>query len=159
MELILWRHAEAEDGAPDLARELTIKGQRQARKMAKFLQHNLPADTRILVSPATRTLQTVAALTDQFTVVNSLAPNASAHAILQAARWPQAHGTVLIVGHQPTLGAVAAALLGSAETSYRIKKGSIWWFRHRESEAYAQTTLRLVITPNMLPFSLKNQHV
>jgi phosphohistidine phosphatase len=150
MELILWRHAEAEDSSPDMARELSAKGRLQAQKMAVFLQQHLPADTRILVSPATRTRQTVAALTDKFTVVNSLAPNASAHAILQAARWPQSSQAVLIVGHQPTLGAVAALLLGSAEASLSIKKGALWWFSRRERDDAAQTTLRLVITPEML---------
>lgn len=150
MELILWRHAEAADSSPDMARELTEKGQLQAQKMAAFLQQHLPADTRILVSPATRTRQTVAALTNKFTVVNSLAPNASAHAILQAARWPNGNDTVLIVAHQPTLGAVAALLLGSAETSLSIKKGALWWFSRRERDDSAQTTLRLVITPDML---------
>lgn len=150
MELILWRHAEAEDSSPDMARELTAKGSLQAQKMAVFLQRHLPANTRILVSPATRTRQTVAALTDKFTVVNSLAPNASAHAILQAARWPQSSEPVLIVGHQPTLGAVAALLLGSAEASLSIKKGALWWFSRRARDDAAQTTLRLVITPEML---------
>lgn len=150
MELMLWRHAEAVDSSPDMARELTAKGSLQAQKMAVFLQRHLPADTRILVSPATRTRQTVAALTDKFTVVNSLAPNASAHAVLQAARWPQSSEPVLIVGHQPTLGAVAALLLGSAEASLSIKKGALWWFSRRERDDAAQTTLRLVITPEML---------
>ena len=55
MELILWRHAEAEDGAPDIARELTAKGHKQATKMAEFLRPRLPENTRILVSPARRT--------------------------------------------------------------------------------------------------------
>jgi len=150
MELILWRHAEAEDSSPDIARVLTAKGQLQAKKMAAFLQQHLPTETRILVSPATRTRQTVSALTDKFTIVNSLAPNASGHAILQAARWPQNSEPVLIVGHQPTLGAAAALLLGSAESSLSIKKGALWWFSRRERDDTAQTTLRLVITPEML---------
>ena len=66
MELILWRHAEAEDGAPDIARELTAKGHKQATKMAEFLRPRLPENTRILVSPARRTQQTVHALTKHF---------------------------------------------------------------------------------------------
>jgi phosphohistidine phosphatase len=80
----------------------------------------------------------------------SIAPGASAHAILQAARWPNAEGTVLIVGHQPTLGAVAALLLGSAEPSLSIKKGALWWFTRRERDESAQTNLRLVYAPDLL---------
>ncbi len=148
MDLILWRHAEAEDGTPDLKRELTEKGRKQAEKTAAFLRQHLPADTRILASPATRTQQTVSALTDKFTTVDTIAPGASAHAILQAARWPNPNGTVLIVGHQPTLGIVAAQLLGCGQESFRIKKSCVWWLSRREDSIV--TTLRLVITPEFL---------
>ncbi len=150
MDIILWRHAEAEDGSPDMARELTAKGKKQAEKVAAFLKLHLPAESRILVSPATRTRQTVAALTEQYTLAPTIAPGASAHAVLQAARWPNAEGTVLIVGHQPTLGEVAAQLLGSGEASLSVKKGSLWWFSRRVKEDYAQTTLKIVITPELL---------
>src|SRR5687767_291721 len=57
MDLILWRHAEAEDGlpgAPDAGRELTARGRRQAMKMAGWLDRNLPSGCRILCSPARR---------------------------------------------------------------------------------------------------------
>ncbi len=150
MDLILWRHAEAVDGAPDHARELTAKGKKQAEKIAAFLRQYLPDQHRILVSPATRTQQTVAALTDHFTLAPTIAPGASAQAVLQAARWPDAGGTVLVVGHQPTLGEVASQLLGCNDYSLSIKKGALWWFNSREREGSAQTTLRLVITPDFL---------
>lgn len=150
MDLILWRHAEAEDDSPDHARKLTAKGVKQADKVAAFLRQHLPDDTRILVSPATRARQTASAYTDHFTLAPTIGPGASAHAVLQAARWPDAGGTVLVVGHQPTLGAVAAQLLGSEEESLSIKKGALWWFGLREREGAAQTSLRLVITPEFL---------
>jgi len=149
MDLILWRHAEAEDGIPDLDRELTPRGIKQAEKVAAFLQQYLPNDARILVSPAKRTQQTVATFTDHYTLAPTIAPGASAPAVLQAARWPDAGGTVLIVGHQPTLGEVAAQLLGS-RGALSIKKGGLWWFSRREREGTAQTALRLAITPEFL---------
>lgn len=148
MDLILWRHADAEEGFPDLARQLTEKGRKQAEKMAAYLSTHLPSDTRILSSPAIRTQQTVSALTKNFTIVPAIAPDASVHAVLQAVRWPNGPGTVLVVGHQPTLGAVAAQLLGSTQTSLRIKKGSLWWFSCREHTS--ETTLRVVLTPELL---------
>lgn len=148
MELILWRHAEAEEGTPDHARALTEKGSRQAGKIAAFLHQHLPRDPRILVSPATRTQQTVAAFTDHFTLAPTLSPGASAEAVLQAARWPDAGGTVLVVGHQPTLGEVAASLLGCDGRPFSIKKGALWWFGMRDGAS--QATLRLVITPDFL---------
>lgn len=148
MDLILWRHAEAMDGVPDHARELTAKGIKQSGKVAAFLHQHLPDDHRILVSPATRTQQTVAAFTDHFTLAPTIAPGASALAVLQAARWPDAGGTVLVVGHQPTLGEVAAQLLGCKGHTLSIKKGALWWFTQREGTG--QVTLRLAITPDFL---------
>jgi len=148
MDIILWRHAEAEDGTPDHARELTAKGNKQAGKIAAFLRQHLPDNHRILVSPATRTQQTIAALTTHFTLAPTIAPGASAEAVLHAARWPDSGGTVLVVGHQPTLGEVAAQLLGCKDSTLSIKKGAIWWFSQREGSS--QVTLRLVITPDLL---------
>ena len=148
MELILWRHAEAEEGSPDHARKLSEKGIKQAVKIAAFLHQHLPRDPRILVSPTTRTRQTVAAFTDHFTLAPTISPGASAEAVLQAARWPDAVGTVLIVGHQPTLGEVAAQLLGCDGRSLSIRKSALWWFSKRDNSS--QATLRLVITPDFL---------
>ena len=148
MDLILWRHAEAEEGAPDHARELTAKGIKQAGEIAAFLRPNLPGDLRVLVSPTARTQQTVRALTDNFTLAPDLAPGAFPQAVLQAAQWPNAEGTVLIVGHQPTLGAVAAQLLGCEGSAFSIKKGGLWWFSQRAGSA--QVSLRLVIAPDFL---------
>lgn len=150
MDILLWRHAEAEDSSPDMERVLTQKGRKQAEKVAGFLHAHLPADTRILVSPAARTRQTVGAYTSHYTLAPSIAPGADAMAVLQAARWPDQPGTVLIVGHQPTLGAVAAYLLDCDTSSFSIKKGALWWFSRRDREQFAQTTLKLVISPDFL---------
>lgn len=150
MDLILWRHAEAADGANDHDRELTAKGIKQAEKVAAFLHLHLPDDARILVSPATRAQQTATALTNRFTLAPTIAPGASAQAVLRAAHWPDAGGTVLMVGHQPTLGEVAAQLLGCDDHSLNIKKGALWWFSQREREGSAQVTLRMVIGPDFL---------
>lgn len=148
MDLILWRHAEAEVGADDLARELTAKGRKQARQVAAFLRSRLPDDTRILVSPAQRTRQTIAALTDDFTLTAEIAPDATPEAVLRAARWPDAGDAVLVVGHQPTLGAVAASLLGCEVESLHIKKGAVWWLSRRSGSG--ETAVRLVIAPEFL---------
>ena len=150
VDLILWRHAEAADGTPDHARELTAKGVKQAEKIAAFLHRHLPDHSRILVSPATRTQQTAETLTNRFTLAPTIAPGASAQAVLLAAQWPDAGGTVLVVGHQPTLGDVAAQLLCCNDCSLNIKKGALWWFSRREREGLAQITLRLVIAPDFL---------
>lgn len=149
MELILWRHAEAEDGIPDLDRKLTAKGHRQAEKMASFLHPRLPQHLRILASPARRAQQTAMAIADHYDTEATIAPGASPQAILEAAGWPESGGCVLVVGHQPTLGEAAALLLGEA-TACSIKKGAVWWFSSRERNGDQQTSLRLVISPDFL---------
>ena len=151
MELILWRHAEAEDGIRDMERRLTAKGAKQADKMASFLRDRLPEDSRILVSPARRTQQTAQALTKSFTTAPALAPGASPHAILEASGWNETEeGCALIVGHQPALGEVAALLMSGKPEYWSIKKGAVWWFSRRERAGDSATSLRLVISPDLL---------
>jgi len=113
MDLILWRHAEAveREGLPDLERMLTTKGERQAARMADWLNHRIAHSTRVLVSPALRCQQTAKALGRKFRTVEAIAPEASPQALLEAVRWPESAEPVLVVGHQPTLGLVAALLL------------------------------------------------
>lgn len=153
MDLILWRHAEAEAqlaGQTDMERSLTPRGERQARRMAEWLAQRLAPSTRVLVSPARRTRQTAQALKRDFEVVAALAPGASAADLLSAARWPQSAEPVLIVGHQPTLGLVAARLLAGADQPWSVKKAAVWWLTRREREGAAQVTLLAVLGPDQV---------
>ena len=150
MDLILWRHADAEDGAPDAVRKLTAKGEKQAERMAAWLKSYLPKDARVLVSPARRAQQTAQALTDDFQTVKEIGVGADATAILVAAGWPDAKGAVVIVGHQPVLGRVAALLLAGAEEDWAVKKGGVWWLSNRVRQDERQTVLRAVMSPEFL---------
>src|SRR5689334_17372293 len=137
MDLILWRHAEAEPGEPDLARGLTAKGLRQAERMGAWLDHHLPQDARILVSPSNRTQQTALTLKRKFKIADALAPGASVSAVLAAAAWPDSHKPVVVVGHQPTLGCTAAFLLAGEESEWPIKKAGVWWLSNRDRDGSA----------------------
>ena len=150
MDLILWRHAEAEDGLPDVERELTDKGRRQAARMADWLNPRLPQDIRILASPAARAVQTAQALGRGFETVPALGPGAGAGAVLDAAGWPDGAYPVLVVGHQPTLGQVAMRLLTGQPGDATMKKGAIWWFQGRERGGELQVVLRAVAAPDWL---------
>ena len=111
MDLILWRHAEAEvagQGSDDLSRQLTPKGERQAARMAVWLDRHLPEGARVLASPARRTEQTVQALGRKYKLRDELVPESSPDDVLGLVKWhpetgPQGKGTVLLVGHQPYL--------------------------------------------------------
>lgn len=148
MDLLLWRHAEAADGVPDLTRELTERGRKQARRVAEWLAENRPKRLRILVSPALRTRQTATALTGDFEIVPALGPDASVAGILAATGWPDGSGACLLVGHQPSLGRLAALLLAGQEADWTIKKGALWWFTNRVREGETQTVLRCVVPPD-----------
>ncbi|HMC13483.1 MAG TPA: phosphohistidine phosphatase SixA [Gallionellaceae bacterium] len=146
MELILWRHAEAEDGVPDMKRRLTAKGEKQAEKMAAFLRARLPQNTRILVSPSVRTQQTARALTKHFETEPNVGPGIDPQSVLKAVGWPDGEGSVLVVGHQPYLGEIVALLMADADTSFSVKKGAAWWLSRQDHE----TILRLAIAPDLL---------
>ena len=150
MDLILWRHAEAEDGLPDLARPLTPKGIKQAQRMAAWLERQLPERCSILVSPAVRAQETARALGRRFRTVEDIAPGATAAAVLAAADWPDARETTLIVGHQPTLGEVAARLVGGDEQPWSIRKGALWWLSSRQRDAAGAVVVRVVMAPDFL---------
>jgi phosphohistidine phosphatase len=146
MDMILWRHADAEDGSPDSARRLTERGREQARRVAAWLEPRLPRGCEILVSPAARAQQTALALGVPFVTSPAVGTDARAGDIIAAAQWPVRSGAVLIVGHQPTLGRVAAVLLSGAEADWDIGKGALWWFHHDND---GETTLFAVIDPQI----------
>ncbi|QDX80069.1 histidine phosphatase family protein [Denitratisoma sp. DHT3] len=151
MDIILWRHAEAEDARPgqdDLDRALTPKGQRQAARVARWLDAWLPQDTRILVSPARRARETAHALHRTHEVEPAIAPAASAADLLRAAHWPEMKRPVLLVGHQPTLGELAALLVGGEEDAWAVRKGAVWWLSH--SPGAARVDLRAIVDPKFL---------
>jgi phosphohistidine phosphatase len=153
MDLILWRHAEAQverEGLNDLERALTSKGERQAPRMAEWLNQRLAHSTKILVSPALRAQQTAQALGKNFKTVQALAPDGTGEALLKAAKWPDANEPVLVVGHQPTLGLVAAHLLAEQPQTWTIKKGAVWWLRSRDREGLSQVVLQAVQAPDCL---------
>ena len=153
MNLILWRHAEAEDGPVDLKRALTSRGRKQAERMAGWLHKNLPDRFEVLASPAVRTCQTADALGVEYRTDRRLLPDSDTAHHLAAIEWPEgsvkARGTLVLVGHQPVLGRLAALLLSDHEHDWSIRKGAIWWLSTRERESAQQLVLRAVVGPEM----------
>ena len=161
MDLILWRHAEAEvaeEGGDDLSRPLTKKGERQASRMAAWLDRHLPEGTRVLVSPSERTQQTVAPLGRKFKLRDELVPDTTVDNVLTLLKWhpetgPQSKGPVLLVGHQPYLGQLIARLLGMDEQICSVRKGGVWWLRTRMRDGQLQTVLLTVAVPDFISTS------
>lgn len=150
MDLILWRHADAEDGIPDGERQLTAKGVKQAARMAKWLRSRLPEDAVVLASPAKRAQQTARALTPDFKVVEEIGTSASVEGLLRACGWPKSGRTLVVVGHQPTLGEVAAMLLTGTEGHWSLKKGAVIWITRGAGGGFTRPHLHAAISPDLL---------
>ncbi len=153
MDLVLWRHAEAQDlqdGQDDMLRALTGRGEKQAARMAHWLDRQLPEGTRVLVSPARRCEQTALALERKYKIRRELAIGGTIEQLLEAAQWPHGKATVLIVGHQPVLGQVIARLLGLNASECAVKRGAVWWLRNRERADLSQTVVVTVQSPEVL---------
>jgi phosphohistidine phosphatase len=149
MDLLLWRHADAEDGSPDAARALTKKGLKQAEQIAQWLKPRLPREYLIFASPAKRAQQTASALELPYATERRVGLQANVADIIAATAWPEGKAAVIVVGHQPTLGQLAALLLSGAEADWTIKKGALWWFSNRVRGEEAQIVLRAVISPDL----------
>jgi phosphohistidine phosphatase len=150
MDLILWRHAEAEDAVPDSSRKLTPKGKKQAAKVAAWLKKRMEGHVTVLSSPAARARETAEALGAEVRLDTGLGVGASPGAVLRIAGWPDVKGTVVVAGHQPTLGLAAARALTGREESWSVKKGAAWWLRanvHGGGEI--EVVLVAVIGPEM----------
>ncbi len=158
MNLILWRHAEAEElpaalglsRNADLQRPLTRRGRKQADASASWLRAHLTGEVRVLCSPAVRTRETAAAFAADPQIVPELAPGADVSAVLAAIGWPQGIENTIVVGHQPWLGRLVSLLLAGSEIDWSVRKSGIWWLTSRTRESEAQTVLRAVINPEFL---------
>lgn len=144
MELILWRHADAEQGEPDTARALSAKGKRRARKMGEWLDCHLPDTCRVLSSPALRCIQTAQALGRAFTVDPALGIDSASESLIAASGWDGSRSPVLLVGHQPLLGQVAALLVAGQKQEWRVCKAGFIWIAQKPGpvpQAYIRAAL------------------
>ena len=149
MDLILWRHAEAEDREPDAKRALTAKGKRHAARVGAWLDRQLPEQCRILVSPALRCQQTADELGRRYTTHEALNTNSTAQRMLEVCGWPQHRFPALLVGHQPLLGELAALILSGTSHPWKIRKAGIFWIKATDAED-ALPFIKLAIGPELI---------
>jgi phosphohistidine phosphatase len=152
-DIVLWRHADAEPGVPDLHRALTPKGRKQARRVARWLHDRLPPTAVICASPARRAQETALALAHlgarEFVTVDDFSPSAGLDAALGALRATDPTRTVVVVGHQPTLGELASRLLGAELDDWPIRKGAVVWLAGKENDDRKHVVLRAAIAPDL----------
>lgn len=153
MDLILWRHAEAFEGEDDLARPLTAKGMKQAKKVAAWLREQLKdvVEYRLIASGALRSQMTAQHLRADFEIDAKINPNCHNAAYLEVAHWPRDIGKfVVVVGHQPNIGEVAALLLTGKELDWNTRKGGIWWIQRRVIDGRVKYVLKAALSPDLL---------
>ena len=156
MELILWRHADAEPHGfgQDRDRKLTPLGEKQAAKMAHILKMRLPSsDLTIYCSPALRCRQTVNALQIPYITSPKLDTDASVLDLLELTDWHSdsvSKHTILVCSHQPTLGQTVSTILTGQPHYWTFKKGSIWWLSSRIRGHDSNAWVRVVLTPDIL---------
>lgn len=153
MNLVIWRHADAAPGDPDEARPLTDAGRAQAAAVARWLTTRLPRPWRVIGSPALRARATAAAFSSGYEAIPALGyglESATGRAVLEAAGWPQGTGSVVFVGHQPTVGRAVSLLLTGAQTQCEVFGGSAWWFSNEVQSFEQLTLLRAVVSPDLL---------
>ena len=114
MRLYLVRHAKAEQGEPDEMRALTPDGRAAARDLGRRLAAEGVAPDAVLTSPLLRARETAAEIARatgaEVQALETLAPGTTTADVRAAI---QGHGeTVVVVGHQPDCGQIAAELSG-----------------------------------------------
>ena len=153
-EIIFWRHAEAHDAdadQDDLSRKLTVKGQRQAERVAFWLDRNLPQHCKVFVSEAKRAQQTARCLPRKHKTLTELGPTATPPDVLAAVGWGSKIEPIVIIGHQPWIGECIHWLLMDAMAPMSVRKGAVWWLQSRPREdASFEVIVRTVITPELL---------
>lgn len=158
INLFLWRHADAEDSSPDIERQLTSKGHRDAARVAKAIARQIDEHARVVASPALRTRETAAPLISranlQLDVDDRLAPGADVDEVLDVLEATIASCSddpaIVMVGHQPWVGQVARRLLTNDNGDWSVKKASAWWLIRRSRDGSTEWTLRSVLDPDLV---------
>ena len=117
MRLVIIRHAEAAPGSPDELRPLTPTGREQARQLGERLREALGVPDAILTSPLLRARETGATLGLGDPEPNDLLSPGATPADVVAAVSGRGE-TVVVVGHQPDCGKIAAALGDGVEPPF-----------------------------------------
>ena len=132
MHLYLLRHAIAiprgTPGYPNDDRPLTEVGVRKMKRGAKGLARIVPRLDALLTSPLERAHHTarIAAealhCLDRVQVCEALLPGCGELEVFEALRLLAGASHVLLVGHEPGLGELASALLGTPRNIFEFRK-------------------------------------
>ena len=119
MKIYLIRHGDAvpeEDAGSDRDRWLSPRGREAARILARLLKESRVEPDVMLCSPLPRAVQTAELLAQGIdyigTIVSLRALEPSAHPRIACGQIGAAGGSVVVVGHEPSISSIGAFLLG-----------------------------------------------
>ncbi len=134
MEILLVRHAQAVEEAPglgDAGRWLTEKGRKTMRRMARWLdEKNKRRPVVVWTSPLVRAVQSAeivaagAGYEGEVKAISELNPGRDPGDLVRLLGTYEADGPLALVGHEPSLSLIAAALLGQ-DLPGGIKKSGV----------------------------------
>jgi len=129
LRLYVMRHAKSSwaiPGARDFDRELNERGQSDLGKMSKIIKRNNYTPEHVLCSNAERTRQTLEGIQDAFNqepriVFTQRLYSSGLEEYMELIKAVDGATSLMIIGHNPMCGALAASLSGNGEPSFLEK--------------------------------------
>jgi phosphohistidine phosphatase len=158
MELYLFRHGIAEDAPPgrsDSSRALTDAGRERSAAVAKMAREAGVAPSLIASSPYLRAVQTAEVAAKEFGYsgdlvrLPSLVPHGTPEAVWTDIRDLRDETAVLLVGHEPLMGHLAAYLLNAPSLQVDVKKSAMLRIDLANLGASPRGILRWMIIPKL----------
>ena len=155
MDLYVLRHAKAERAAPDgddASRPLAQKGQRDARRLGRWMRDHEIAFDLVATSSLARAQETAtlvfqgAGTPPPFAAWDELEPGGTVDGVLARLAALDTAGAVLVVGHEPLLSALVSATIGGGRI--RLAKGALG--KIGDSPRDAGGELEWLVTPAVI---------
>jgi phosphohistidine phosphatase len=160
MRVILFRHGPAGDRDParwpdDAARPLTSRGERRTRLAALGLGRIAKKIERVMTSPFERADRTAKILGRELgfepvETLEALVPGGSSRKVIEALNQKPGASTVVVVGHEPDLGALAGLLVFNNGATIPLKKAGACSITFESAVRPGAGTLEWVAPPRML---------
>ncbi|QKQ99025.1 phosphohistidine phosphatase SixA [Metallosphaera tengchongensis] len=150
--ILIVRHGESEpntEGIADENRKLVKKGIKQMRRVANFIEEMGYEVEQVITSPLLRAAQSAEVILEELgldlrpEVTEELSPNMDPTAL--AEKLKERQGTVLVVGHEPSLSRLVKTLTNS---EVELKRGGLAVVEVDQVEK--KTRLELLLTQKVM---------
>ena len=158
MELYLFRHGIAEDGAPgspDSDRELTEEGRRKVAEVVRTAKRAGVGPSLIVSSPYKRAVETAKIAIDGFgykaelVQTPALVPHGHPEIVWSELREYREEPAILLAGHEPLMSHLIAYLLASPGLRVEMKKAAMVRIDVGSTGPAPHGTLRWMIYPKL----------